>query len=236
MKSIFISGISSGIGKGLTKYYLGTGHQVFGISRRGLDFSHPNLYQLKLDLADHQKIPVALSMLFEKVETPDLVILNAGVLGALTSIRQASLSALKQVMEINLWSQKVLLDFLLDQFPNLPQVIAISSGASIRGGKGWSGYSLSKAALNMLIQLYANEYTKTHFCALAPGLVNTAMQDYLATVDVNDFPSVEKIQAARGTELMPTPEIFAPKFDLVTRQVLKYPSGEFVDIRNINSK
>ena len=31
----------------------------------------------------------------------------------------------------------------------------------------------------MLIALYADEFPNTHFTALAPGLIDTAMQDYL---------------------------------------------------------
>ncbi len=40
-----------------------------------------------------------------------------------------------------------------------------------------------------------------HFCALAPGLIDTAMQDYLCGLDASErFPSLARIQAARGPE------------------------------------
>lgn len=44
----------------------------------------------------------------------------------------------------------------------------------------------------MLINLYAKEYTDTHFCALAPGLIDTKMQDYIYDLpEEKDYPAVK---------------------------------------------
>ena len=59
----------------------------------------------------------------------------------------------------------------------------VSSGIGLALAKayldegGWNGYALSKAALNMMMKLYAAERPGTDFSALAPGLVDTAMQE-----------------------------------------------------------
>src|SRR5690625_6916597 len=72
---------------------------------------------------------------------------------------------------------------------------------------GWGGYSLSKEALNNLITLYAEEMPNTHFLSLAPGLVDTDMQEYLCgEVDSAEFPSVQKLRDARGTDNMRSEE------------------------------
>ncbi|MFW5816506.1 MAG: alcohol dehydrogenase, partial [Wenzhouxiangella sp.] len=108
-------------------------------------------------------------------------------------------------------------------------------GAAVNMNYGWGGYSLSKAALNNLIQLYAHEMTDTHLSALAPGLVDTAMQDYLCgEVDSEEFPSVQKLKDARGTDHMPDARQAAETIlDLLPDLRANQPSGSFVDIRQL---
>lgn len=232
MRNIFISGISSGIGKGLAQFYADKGVKVFGVSRRELDYKHDNIIHASLDLTDYQQTPHVINKLLKDIEI-DLAILNAGVLGTMSSMKEASLEEMKEVMETNLWSQKVLMDSLLES-TKVGRIFGISSGAAINGNVGWSGYSLSKSAFNMLIQLYSKENPDTHFIAFAPGLVDTAMQDYLCgEIKATDFPSVKKLHDARGTENMPRPSDFAKKFDENFEKVCSFESGSFVDIRKL---
>lgn len=236
---IFISGVSSGIGKALCAHYLQEGHRVYGISRRKMraqDFglqSDVSFHHSQMDLTDHENIRPKLDELLGENAQLDLAILNAGVLGKIASIKLANLDELKQVMEVNLWSQKVLLDALIDTCSTLKTVVAISSGAGVRGSHGWGGYALSKAGLNMLIQLYADEFAQTQFYAFAPGLVDTSMQEQLSQVNAKEFPSLERLHKARGTDDMPTPEQFAPKFEQALAKLKTLPSGSFADIRRM---
>ena len=233
MKSIFISGISSGIGKGLALHFAKKGVQVFGVSRRPLDFLHENIYHQQIDLLDYAEVPFVIDE-FLKDKKLDLTILNAGILGKMSTMKDANLKQLKEVMETNLWSQKVLLDSLL-KTTHMKTVIGISSGAAINGNIGWSGYSLSKAAFNMLIQLYAKENPSINFIALAPGLVDTPMQDYISSkVSATEFPSVARLQQAKGTPMMPAPEKFAELFEESLDKILKCESGHFIDFRDLN--
>ena len=119
-------------------------------------------------------------------------------------MNQAKLEDLKSSMDINLWSNQVLCQCLFRFVNDVSQLVMISSGASINGNAGWGGYSLSKATLNMLVKLWANERPGTHFTSFAPGLIDTAMQDILCEqVSAEVCPSVERLKRARGTEAMP---------------------------------
>jgi benzil reductase ((S)-benzoin forming) len=230
IKTLFITGISSGIGKGLALYYAKNGAQVYGISRRILDYQHKNIHHLELDMNQHQSINQLSEFLPEEI---DLCLLNAGILGQMTTMKDAPLLKLQELMQANLWSQKIILDQLLKN-NKVSRVIAISSGASINGSVGWAGYSLSKAALNMLIQLYASENPSIHFIALAPGLVDTAMQEYIYNeVDTKEFPNVQRLKDARNTNNMPSPGVFSEKFQKSLERISKFESGSFVDIRKI---
>lgn len=230
--NIFITGTSSGIGKGLAKFYCDQGHQVYGVSRRPSDIESPNYHHKEIDLTNYPKVEKEIPV-FLPSQKIDLAVLNAGTLGKIQPMAQAVLDELKSVMEVNLWSQKVLLDALLKSV-DLDTVIAISSGASVNGNLGWSGYSISKAALNMLVQLYAREFVDTKFYALAPGLVDTSMQDILWDVPEEKYPSVKKLHDARGTENMPKPEEFAPKFEKALKNLARLESGSFADVRKMS--
>ena len=87
----------------------------------------------------------------------------------------------------------------------------------------------------MLIKLYAAENPETHFTSLAPGLIDTAMQDYLcAEVDTSKFKAVQRLKDARDTEAMPKPPEAARKLIDAFPKMLFYESGHFADIRKLS--
>jgi len=233
MKNIFISGISSGIGKSLAIHFADLGINVYGISRKVLDYKHENIHHAQVDLTEFDSIDTKIKDLLSNSPNIDLAVLNAGVLGNMSTMKDAFMTELKSVMDTNLWSQKILLDTLLKLDPAMKRVIGISSGAAVNGSKGWSGYSLSKAAFNMLIQLYASENEITQFIALAPGLVDTGMQEYISSVSSEEFPGLARLQAARGTDTMPSPDTFALKFAAALPKLESLESGSFIDIRKM---
>jgi NAD(P)-dependent dehydrogenase (short-subunit alcohol dehydrogenase family) len=232
MANALITGSSSGLGRGLAGQLLDRGWQVYGCSRRTAGL--PGLHERLLDLGDHDAVPDALAGLLAGVRHLRLVVLNAGVLGAIRDISETPLDELKRVMEINVWANKTLLDWLHGSGLAIDQIVMISSGASVLGNRGWGGYALSKATLNMLARLYAHEFPHTHLCALAPGIIDTAMMDELCgRADAARFPALRRLHEARGTEAMPGPDEAAARVISVLERLRDWPSGSFVDIREI---
>lgn len=186
-----------------------------------------------MDITSFDTVPDAIGLLLGNISELDLVVLNAGILGEVSDLRDTSLDELKKTFDVNLWANKVLIDTITSS-TKVEQIVAISSGAAINGNRGWSGYALSKAALNMMAQLYARELPDVHFSAFAPGLVNTRMQDHLCD-EVTDarFESLDRLRAARHTDDMPTPEALAPKLIECFMHLRSIPSGEFRDIRKM---
>ncbi len=236
MSNAFVTGNSSGLGLGLTTALLADGATVYGCSRRGCPLDHHDLHDQHLDLSKLEQVSAALDRLLGGVERLDLVVLNAGVLGDIRLLSQTALPEIYEIMDINLWANKLILDWLIDNALPVDQVVLISSGAAVRGNKGWGAYALSKAGLNMLAQLYAHEMPESHLIALAPGLVDTAMQDYLCDpeqVEVGDFPSIEKLRAARDSGEMPSAELAARQILQLLPALKRHPSGSFADVRTI---
>ena len=232
--NVFITGNSSGLGKGLSEAYLEQGANVYGCSRRGCDIQHQNLHDIHCDLSDFISVESTLNNLLGNIEQLDLVFLNAGILGEIKPLSQTTMSELELIMDINVWSNKLILDWLVKWNKPVKQIILISSGAAVLGNKGWGGYALSKAALNMLGRLYSHEMPHTHIAAIAPGLIDTAMMDYLCVeLDASEYPALQRIRDARGTDVMPKPREAAERVLSVIPKLLEIPSGDFIDIRQL---
>jgi len=233
--NVLLTGISSGLGLALAKTLLDNRHRVYGISRKTPAISSPDLEFAAIDLARLDTIEAGLSQLLSGVDSLDLVVLNAGILGEIRDLSATPMDDLKQIMDINLWSNKVLIDFLLSSAIQLKQIVAISSGASVSGQRGWSGYGISKAALNMLVKLYAAENPDIHFTALAPGLVYTPMQDLIALhPDPEKFPVVKRLISSRGTSDMPDADQAASRMIEAFPKLLQMESGNYLDIRKMD--
>jgi NAD(P)-dependent dehydrogenase (short-subunit alcohol dehydrogenase family) len=233
-KTVFITGNSSGIGHGLSAAYLARGWRVYGVSRRGCTGLAGDLHDVRCDLTDFPAVGPALASLFGGLTHLDLAVLNAGVLGEISDLHAIPMDVIKRVMDINLWANKAVMDWLHGSDMRIEQIVFMSSGAAVNGNRGWGGYALSKAALNMMAQLYAHEFPHSHIAAFAPGLVHTAMQDTIRdTVDSRRFASTRVLKDAIGTALMPEPLPAGERLADAFGKLPRYPSGSFLDLRTL---
>jgi benzil reductase ((S)-benzoin forming) len=235
--TILITGVSSGIGRGLALHYLNQGSRVFGLGRRAPgDFGGlPGFAFRSADLARLDSIAPVVEDLLRDIDRLDLAILNAGMLGGISDLSDADLDTMKTVMDVNLWANKPVLDAACARGRQVDQVVAISSGASVSGARGWNAYGLSKAALNMMMALYSAERPETHFSALAPGLVDTPMQAAIRDLPEDPrFPTVERLKRSAGTSAMPPPGESAPRLAEAIRSLRTRESGRFWDLRSFH--
>ncbi|MCG8428444.1 MAG: SDR family NAD(P)-dependent oxidoreductase [Chromatiales bacterium] len=231
---MLITGNSSGLGLGLSKAFLAQGGKVYGCSRRGCGLDG-DCEDIRCDLSDFDAIPLALEALLSEAEGLDIAVLNAGMLGEIKPMHQTSVVELQQILDVNLLANKVVLDWLCNWQRPIKQIVLISSGAAVLGNKGWGGYALSKAALNMLTKLYSHEFPDTHLTALAPGLIDSVMMEYLCTSpDPQEYPALARLHDARNSGAIPDGDAAGEKVLAVIPELLKYPSGSFIDIRQIN--
>jgi NAD(P)-dependent dehydrogenase (short-subunit alcohol dehydrogenase family) len=236
MNSAWITGTSSGLGEGFARVLLNT-HQVTGFSRRPAPIKHSHYRHFSLNLQDAYSIPRVIEEAITE-EPLDLLILNAGILGPIRDLYGTPLPEIEKTMMVNVWANKIIIDTLLSleeqgRLRGPSHILAISSGASLNGARGWNAYSISKAALNMMIQLYAAERPDKKWISLAPGLVQTAMQDTLAEKDPERFPALKRLIAARGTDAMPDGITAARRIIDQLERIFEAPNGSYVDIRKI---
>ncbi len=227
-KNILITGCSSGLGLALSNYYLQKGFKVYGISRNKSNIENINFTHIVFDLSELSQIKEILSPIIKDISQIETVFLNAGMLGKIRVLDELSTSEMQEVYKLNVYANKKLLDIL--KSIKVKNILAISSGASLTGYKGWGSYSLSKAGVNMLINLYSNEMPNTKLLAVAPGVIKTPMTDYIRfELDENIFPSAKKLNEG----LVQTPEETAIKLDNLINRIDEFESGSYVDVRKI---
>ncbi len=227
-KNILITGCSSGLGLALTNFYLDNNYKVFGISRTKPNIKNKNFIFKEFNLSNLNKIKNSLTPFIKNIGQIEVVYLNAGMLGEIKQLKYLSLEEIKKVLDLNVFANKELLDILSSC--NIKNIIAISSGASRKGSKGWGAYSLSKASLNMLINLYSKEMENTKLLAVAPGVIETPMTDIIRfEVDDNIFTSAKILKQGEIQQ----PLDAAQRLHEVIKRIDEFQSGSFIDVRNI---
>ena len=101
MKSIMITGASSGIGRETALYFLENGWRVGLIARRAdalAEISHENAVAFACDVTDE----AALEAAFAEFGRLDVLFNNAGIFGPQTTIDEIALDEWKQVVDVNL--------------------------------------------------------------------------------------------------------------------------------------
>ncbi len=228
-KILFITGIGSGLGKALATEGLNRGYKVIALSRNLPKELEDKINFVGCDLRVLEDIKIKLSQALKEVKEIDLVILNAGILGDFGDMKEIPLYKFREVFDVNVWANKIILDTFLNIGINVKQIIGISSGASVNCNRGWNAYAMSKAALNCLLKLYSKEMENTHIISLAPGLVITPMLEEVIKQDEYKFPSVRRIKESPKK----TPEEAAKLiFDLLPK-LKEFESGSYVDVRKI---
>ena len=101
MKTILITGASSGIGRVTAEHFLQNGWRVGMIARRKTalaEVDHPNAVSLPCDVTDEAAVDAA----FADFGHLDVLFNNAGMFGPQTTIDQISLADWRQVVDVNL--------------------------------------------------------------------------------------------------------------------------------------
>ena len=88
----------------------------------------------------------------------------------------------------------------------------------------------------MLIRLYSHEFPDTHLAAIAPGIIDTPMMDYLCEEpDPTEDPALAPIHEARRTQVMPRPRQAAERVMNIVDELRAFESGSFIDILQIDA-
>jgi benzil reductase ((S)-benzoin forming) len=231
-KTAVITGASRGIGAGLARVFHAEGLSLALCSRSTPALPESErVLSVRADVTD----PGAIELLAERAGaqfgTIDLWINNAGVLAPIGMLRDLDGAAVKEHLETNVLGvfhgTRAYVRHLRESRRG-GVLVNISSGAARRGFAGWSAYCASKAAVDLMTECVAIEEAERGLRAysVAPGIIDTAMQELIRGQRAEDFPDVERFRQ------MKRDDAFSSE-DHVARELLKlaFASPPAPDVR-----
>lgn len=184
-KHIWITGGTSGLGKGLAERYLKAGHQVSLFSRTEHDANasliektncNPEqLHWFHLDVCDCATVIDAFKQA-ANIQAPDVIIHSAGIAKAI-AFKDESTQSFSHMLDVNLNGTQYVAKTGLPYLSKGGQLILVSSMAGIVACYGYSAYAATKAAVIQLADILRLEYKSQgiHIGVVCPPEVDTPL-------------------------------------------------------------
>lgn len=248
MQAYLITGTSRGIGAALAALLLQQGARVIGVARSEnrelleISSESPGSYvHIPGDLQNSENVPTlaerALGYIDFAAATAVTLVNNAGVLEPIKRLEELEPREVRGHFDVNVTAPLLLLGafFRLTEDLTIPRrVVNITSGAGSRAYPGWGAYCAGKASLDMVTRVAAEEQnrrgTGVRVIGIAPGVVDTQMQETIRASDEVSFPLKEKFLRLKAEGGLYTPENSA---SLILKAIEDETigSGEIVDVR-----
>lgn len=170
--NIFITGVSSGIGRELTKQLLAAGHTVWGIARREQllndlesEVSTEHFHSIVCDITDESHINRVTSAMQQEQFFPDVVVLNAAI-DQEDMDNGFSYETAKKIIMVNVLGALRWVEIFLPGFMKKKhgQFIAISSLFAFWPDPRSASYSASKSALSMAFRCLRTQFGHSGVC------------------------------------------------------------------------
>ena len=223
-KTAVITGASRGLGAALAEEFSLRGMRLGLCSRsKPVLADGEGVVAVRLDVRDEKAIADFVRQVEERLGRIDLWINNAGVLDPIGPLRDLELEAFREHIDINLGGVFIGTRAYvrhLRAHGGEGVLINISSGAAWHGYAGWTAYCAAKAGVDRLtecVQLEEREHGLRAY-AVAPGVIDTAMQERIRSCTPDLFPEVERFLEMKRQESFNTPafvarELLALAFD-----------------------
>ncbi|MBJ18413.1 MAG: SDR family oxidoreductase [bacterium] len=194
----FISGASRGIGAGLAQRFSQRGLRLVLCSRTAPALAcSESVLARSIDMRDEAGLSALVSEAAQRFGGIDLWVNNAGVLEPIEPIREVSIEAFREHLDINLTGVFIGSRCYANHLRRIGRggvLINLSSGAAWKPYAGWGAYCAGKAGVERLTEVVALEEAGIGLRAhsVAPGVVDTAMQEAIRATPETKFPAVSR--------------------------------------------
>ncbi|WP_319404984.1 SDR family NAD(P)-dependent oxidoreductase [uncultured Desulfosarcina sp.] len=242
-----ITGTTRGIGRALVASALRQPNSFVVSLSRAAPFIRENHQNIRIDLNDTDRIagsfnsiPIQLKQASRLTRT--VLINNAGVLDPIAPIGDCDDTLLARNIQVNLTAPLILTRHFFHfskPFPGHKWIVNITSGASRTPYYGWSAYGAAKAGLDMATRAMALEFSRIDpafgICAVAPGTVDTAMQEKIRGCTPDQFAKVRKFLDLKSSGVLDSPAHAASKLiRLLMRD--RFENGGRYDLREMGEQ
>lgn len=210
-----ITGASRGLGAGMAREMFRQGVRLALCSR-----SEPALppgervVTARFDITDEVALAAFVQQVEERFGTIDAWVNNAGVLEPIAPLRDIAVEDYRHSIDVNvigvfLGTRAFVRHVRSHATPGV--LVNISSGAARNGYAGWSAYCAGKAAVDLMTESVQIEEASSGLRAysVAPGIIDTDMQESIRGQKPENFPMVEKFREIKRNESFSTPEFVA---------------------------
>jgi benzil reductase ((S)-benzoin forming) len=232
---IWISGASSGIGKALADNVPWDGARIIDISRRGA----PGVEHVEADLSDPASwLTVADSFQRELDGFSGERVVFVHAAGSVQPIGfagEVDTGEYTRNVLLNSAAGQVLGHAFLAAVKDLEAqryLVMLSPGASSLVGAGWSSYGAGKAGLDQWVRDVGAEQDQrggVQVLAVAPGVVETDMQQQIRETNPEDFPKRDKFVGLHESGQLRDPDEVARQLWALLPQGFK--NGAVLDVR-----
>ncbi len=239
MDVFIVTGASKGIGLELSKQLRSKGSRVIGIARtkpaNASDF-------IAADLAQTDCLAGLMSSLIdENSETASsfTLINNAGMVDPIGVIGSVDVEVLTQAIAVNLTAPMIISNAFiakLKDFKGAKRIVNISSGAGRNAYEGWGTYCTTKAGLDHFSRVVSLEQANAKYpvgiVSIAPGIIDTGMQETIRASKEDEFPLLEKFIDYKEQGLLSSAEQTAKKLIAFMENEDFKVVGPIADIRD----
>jgi benzil reductase ((S)-benzoin forming) len=234
---IFISGASSGIGLAMARSVPYAGARVIDISRRGA----AGIEHFPADLADPAEWPRVAALFAKEMAgfAGERVVFvhSAGTLEPIGFAGEVDEAGYARQVLLNSAAPQALGDAFLRAAAATAApctLLFVSSGAASSVYEGWTAYGAGKAAVDQWVRTAGAEQKRRggrcRVLAVAPGVIETAMQEQIRAMTEEAFPVVERFRELhRAGALRDPADAARDLWALVAKDT--FPNGAVLDLR-----
>lgn len=200
MKTVLITGTSSGIGYALTKELLKEGNKVIGISRTTPDFKDDNYKHYSLDLNNLSEVEKLAKTLI-KEENIEILVNNAGI-GYYGLHEELNAKKINELVTVNLNVPLLLTNLLLRHLKkNNGTIVNISSVTAHKSNPHGAAYGATKSGLSSFSDSVFDEARKhgVRVITIEPDMTDTNLYrnaDFTVSKEPNCFLTSKNVADA----------------------------------------
>ncbi len=224
---IFLTGGSRGMGLAMARQLLQAGHTLICLARGSNDTlsetaaaAGAKLQQWNVDLSAPVEAAARLGDWLQQQSATRYaqatLINNAGAMPPIAPLSKLTSAQLSPALRVGLEAPMLLTAAFLGATENWPaqrKVLNISSGLGRRPMASQATYCAAKAGLDHFTRCVAlEESLKPHgakICSLAPGVIDTDMQQQLRNADPAAFPDLQRFTELKANNLLASPDAAA---------------------------
>ena len=204
MKTIVITGASSGIGFALAEYFGKKGHKVYGLSRKVVENAY--FTSIPTDITEKEQVERAIHCILEEQGSIDVLINNAGM-GMVGPVEDASKAEIIRLFNLNLVGVVQMMSAVLPTMREQKKghIVNISSIGSEMGLPFRGFYSASKSAVDKVTEAIRYEVSPWNIevCTLHLGDIKTNIADHRVKSEVSSpyRATFQKVYALMNTHV-----------------------------------